>query len=162
MAEAYCKECGARLEEREIELEGMVPYCPACNQFRFPQYNVAVSMIVVDESTGKILLLQQYGKPSWILVAGYVAKGESLEDAAIREIREETGLMVSSLKFNRTRYYEPSDTLMCNFTAFVADGSKLHANFEIDAFQWFTPEEARENIRRDVAKWFLERYLEES
>ena len=31
-------------------------------------YNVAVSMIVVDEETGKILLIQQYGKPSYILV----------------------------------------------------------------------------------------------
>ena len=31
-----------------------VPYCPKCQQYRFPMYNVAVSMIVVDEETGKI------------------------------------------------------------------------------------------------------------
>ena len=68
----YCFECGTALIEKELEEEGIVPYCPKCQQYRFPMYNVAVSMIVVDEETGKILLIQQYGKPSYILVAGYV------------------------------------------------------------------------------------------
>ena len=49
--------------EKELEAEGIVPYCPKCQQYRFPMYNLAVSMIVVDEETGKILLIQQYGKP---------------------------------------------------------------------------------------------------
>ena len=58
-------------------------------------YNVAVSMVVTDEETGKILLIQQYGKPTYILVAGYVNRGEAEEDAVVREVREETGLHVS-------------------------------------------------------------------
>ena len=56
------QECGTALIEKELEEEGIVPYCPKCQQYRFPMYNVAVSMIVVDEETGKILLIQQYGK----------------------------------------------------------------------------------------------------
>lgn len=79
-----------------------MPYCPKCQQYRFPMYNVAVSMIVVDEETGKILLIQQYGKPSYILVAGYVNRGEAEEHAVVREVREETGLEVEHLRFNRT------------------------------------------------------------
>ena len=67
-------------------------------------YNVAVSMVVTDEETGKILLIQQYGKPTYILVAGYVNRGEAEEDAVAREVREETGLHVSRMKFNRTRF----------------------------------------------------------
>ncbi|MHA3678152.1 NUDIX domain-containing protein [Faecalibacterium sp. PGM34] len=88
--------------EKELEEEGIVPYCPKCQQYRFPMYNVAVSMIVVDEETGKILLIQQYGKPSYILVAGYVNRGEAEEHAVVREVREETGLEVEHLRFNRT------------------------------------------------------------
>ena len=87
---------------KELEEEGIVPYCPKCQQYRFPMYNVAVSMIVVDEETGKILLIQQYGKPSYILVAGYVNRGEAEEHAVVREVREETGLEVEHLRFNRT------------------------------------------------------------
>ena len=69
MIQKHCFECGTALIEKELEEEGIVPYCPKCQQYRFPMYNVAVSMIVVDEETGKILLIQQYGKPSYILVA---------------------------------------------------------------------------------------------
>jgi NAD+ diphosphatase len=56
-----------------------VPFCEKCNQYRFPVYNVAVSMIVVNEQNGKIMLLQHYGKPAYILVAGYINRGEQSE-----------------------------------------------------------------------------------
>lgn len=102
MIQKHCFECGTALIEKELEEEGVVPYCPKCQQYRFPMYNVEVSMIVVDEETGKILLIQQYGKPSYILVAGYVNRGEAEEHAVVREVREETGLEVEHLRFNRT------------------------------------------------------------
>ena len=52
MIQKHCFECGTALIEKELEEEGIVPYCPKCQQYRFPMYNVAVSMIVVDEETG--------------------------------------------------------------------------------------------------------------
>ena len=162
MSNNYCRECGTKLVPRELENEGIVPYCPECGQYRFPQSNVAVSMIVVNEENDEILLIQQYGRPSYILVAGYVSRGEALEDAVVREVREETGMTVSRVKFNRTQFFEKSDTLMCNFTAFVKDASELDPNYEIDACKWFTRDEARANIRPDsLAEWFLVSYLEE-
>jgi NAD+ diphosphatase len=125
-------------------------------------YNVAVSMVVINEQTGEILLIKQYGRPHSILVAGYVNRGEQLEHAVSREIKEETGMTVSRIKFNRTSFYEPSNTLMCNFTAFVADANELNPNKEIDSYQWFTPDEARRNIRPDsLAQKFLNAYLDE-
>ena len=48
----------------------------------------------------KILLIQQYGKARNILVAGYVNKGESAEEAVVREVKEETGLTVVDYRFN--------------------------------------------------------------
>jgi NAD+ diphosphatase len=162
MIEKHCHECGTALIEKELENEGIVPYCPKCEQYRFPMYNVAVSMIVINEQTGEILLIKQYGRPHFILVAGYVNRGEQLEQAVVREIKEETGMTVIRIKFNRTSFFEPSNTLMCNFTAFVKDASEMSPNGEIDSFQWFTPDEARKNIRPDsLAEKFLNVYLEE-
>ena len=162
MSSNYCRECGTKLELRELEHEGMVPYCPSCDTFRFPQYNVAVSMITVNEATDEILLIKQYGRPTFILVAGYVSRGESLEEAVVREIREETGMTVAHMKYNRTQYFEKSDTLMCNFTAFVRDASGFDPNYEIDSYAWFTRDEARRNIRPDsLAEYFLVSYLDE-
>ncbi len=158
----YCRECGTKLVPKELEHEGIVPYCPSCGKFRFPQYNVAVIMIVVDEEKQKILLIQQYGRPQYILVAGYVVRGESLEDAVAREVREETGMTVSHIKFNRTQFYEGSGSLMCNFTAFVRNAEEFAPNYEIDSSKWFTFEEARQNIRHgSLAEYFLVSYLDE-
>ena len=158
----FCRECGTELVPKELENEGVVPYCPKCGAFRFPQYNVAVSMIVVNEEKDEILLIKQYGRPTYILVAGYVTRGEALEDAVRREVKEETGMTVSRLKFNRTQFFEKSDALMCNFTAFVKDASELSPNFEIDSCAWFTRDEARANIRpNSLAEYFLVSYLDE-
>ena len=127
MIQKHCFECGTSLIEKELEGEGIVPYCPKCEQYRFPMYNVAVSMIVIG-----------------------------------REIKEETGMTVSQIKFNRTSFFEPSNTLMCNFTAYVKDDSELSPNQEIDSYQWFTPDDARKNIRpNSLAERFLNAYLDE-
>ncbi len=142
----HCWECGCRLEERELEQEGRVPFCPRCGEFRFPIYSVAVSMVILNRENGKTLLIKQYGKDFYRLVAGYVNRGETLEHAAAREIREETGMRVSGLHFNRTSFFEPSNTLMCNFTATVEDDREFHPNGEIDSFGWFAPEEAAEKL----------------
>lgn len=163
MAEKYCKECGTKLTEKELEGDGMVPYCENCNEFRFPGFNVAVIMIVIDKKTDKILLIKQYGRPFYILVAGYVNKGESAETAVAREIKEETGLNICGLRFNRTKYFEPSNALMCNFTAFVEDGSLIDCNSEIDEYAWFTRDEAVHQIKdQSLAKKFLVAYLDEA
>ena len=163
MIQKHCWECGAALIEKPLESEGIVPFCPVCGEYRFPMYNAAVSMIVVDENTGRILLIQQYGRPSYILVAGYINRGESAEDAVRREILEETGLHAGHIHFNRTRFFEPSNTLMCNFTAFVPDAERIHVNREVDRFRWFSPAEARANIRpNSLAAAFLDAWLDEN
>ena len=163
MKEQYCHKCSTKLVEKELENEGLIPFCPDCGEYRFPMYNVAVSMIVINEETDKILLIQQYGRERNILVAGYVNRTESLEEAVKREIREETGMSVSRIRFNRTKFFHPSDTLMCNFTAWVEDDSELNPNGEIDAYRWFDRDEARENILQgSLAAEFLNAYLDEA
>lgn len=161
--QTHCPACGRKLIEKPLEGEGMVPYCEGCAAWRFPQFNVAVSMIVRDEGTGRILLIQQYGRESYILVAGYVSRGEAAEHAVVREILEETGLTATRIRFNRTKFFEPSNTLMVNFTAWIRDAGELHTNGEIDRCRWFTPDEARTNIRpNSLAAEFLNAYLDEA
>lgn len=162
MSEKYCVECGTELLPKKLKNAGIIPFCPNCQQYRFPMYNVAVSMIVVNEATNRILLIKQYGKDSYILVAGYVNRTEAIEHAVIREVKEETGMTVSRIVFNRTKFFEPSNTLMCNFTAFVTDDHELHPNEEIDSYAWFSFDEARVQIKQgSLAAEFLIAYLDQ-
>ena len=156
----YCMQCGGRLRLKRHETEGDIPFCDACGEYRFPIFNTAVSMIVENPSRDRVILIQQYGRPVYILCAGYVNRGEDAEDAAVREVREELGLTVTRLRFNRSHYFAPSNTLMLNFTATVAE-EEAHPNWEIDRWRWFTLPEARESVKpNSLARAFLLGYLD--
>lgn len=156
----YCVQCGTKLIEKELAGEGIVPYCSSCGEYRFPHFNVAVSMIVRNPAEDKILLIQQYGRKDYILVAGYVNQGEDAEHAVARELQEETGLKARNIRFNRSHYFAPSNTLMLNFSCTAEDESLAELTDEVDSAAWFSIEDAKENIKRNsLAQQFLNEFL---
>lgn len=156
----YCMECGTRLTEKYLEKEEMIPYCDSCKAYRFPVFNTAVSMIVYDSKKDKILLIQQYGRPHYILVAGYVNKGENAEQAVRREVFEEVGLEIDKIVYNKTAYFEPSNTLMINYVCYVTNAEQIRVNDEVDKYEWFTIEEAESEIKpNSLAREFLLNYI---
>ncbi len=158
----YCYECGTMLHKRFLEHEGEVPYCETCGCYRFPIFSTAVSVIVLNPGRDKILLIQQYGRASNILVAGYINKGENAEHTVVREVQEEIGLTVGELAFNRSAYFDRSNTLMLNFSCVAESESLEHLNRqEVDQAAWFTFDEAKQAIRpQSLAEQFLLHFLE--
>ncbi len=156
----HCMQCGCRLEEKYLESEGkMIPWCPQCGEYRFPVFNAGVSMIITNPARDNVLLIRQYGGDQHILCAGYINKGEDAENAAVREIKEELGLDVESISFNRSHYYAPSNTLMFNFTAVVEEENAV-PNEEIDSWSWMSIDEAKNRIRKNsLAQAFLNGWL---
>lgn len=158
----YCYECGTKLMDKYLEGEGMIPYCEKCGQYRFPIFNTAVSMEVLNPSQDKVILIQQYGRTRNILVAGYVNRGESAEEAVVREVREEIGLEVGHIRFNKSKFYAGSNTLMINFSC-VASSEDLSGRKtdEVDYARWYSLDEARENVYHgSLAEEFLLHYLD--
>ena len=157
----YCMDCGAELVMKRHEAEGTdVPYCPRCRDWRFPVFSTAVSMILTNAARDRVLLIKQYGRPFYVLCAGYVNRGEDAEDAVVREVREELGMTVTEYRFNRSRYFPPSNTLMLNFTATVREETP-RPNAEVDAWSWFSLPEARNAIKPDsLAAAFLQGWLD--
>jgi NAD+ diphosphatase len=156
----YCMQCGTKLVMKYHESEGKeIPYCSTCSDYRFPVFNTAVSMVVTNQAEDRILLIKQYGRDRYILVAGYINKGEDAKHAVIREVGEEMNLRVVKVRFNHSHYFSKSNTLMLNYTAIV-DSMDVHENNEIDSYRWFSREEAAKNVaRRSLAGDFLNGYL---
>ncbi len=160
---AYCEKCGCQLIEKELADEGIIPYCEMCGEYRFPLSNTAVSMIVLSPDQTKILLIQQYGKMDWILVAGYVNQKECLEDALHREYREEIGRSIMRMQYMKSAYFEASNTLMCNYVI-LSDSISLQAlhRQEVDEAKWFSFAQARQEIKQNsLAQHFLYYFMEE-
>lgn len=152
----HCYECGTALTEKICDHEGLVPFCGSCNTFRFPIFSTAVSCIVFNKTEDKILLIQQYGRPDYILVAGYITQGENAEQTMIREVKEETSLTVIHHRYMKSEYYEKSNTLILNYCCVVDSEDLSNINHEIDKADWFSIHEAKNVIKKDsLAERFL-------
>jgi ADP-ribose pyrophosphatase YjhB (NUDIX family) len=93
----FCPRCGGGLERRL--LKSKEPERLVCRQCGFVFYldpKIAVGTII-RSAVGRLVLVRRaiepgYGK--WVFPGGYVDRGETLTDAAVREAREECGLEV--------------------------------------------------------------------
>jgi ADP-ribose pyrophosphatase YjhB (NUDIX family) len=90
----YCPVCATALVEKFIDHVSRSA-CPACNFILFLDPKLVV--IVVVQHEGKLLLGRRNiepGKGLWSFFGGYVDRGEKVEEAAMREVKEETNLDV--------------------------------------------------------------------
>ena len=158
----YCTRCGQKLSLRFCENEGLIPYCVKCESYIFPQFPVAVSMVVTNRAQAKILLAKHVDDEDFILFAGYVKKGENAEKTVPREIKEELGMNVVKAKYTSSRYHANKDILMLNFIVIVEDTPiKLNTD-EISEARWCTHDEALALIRKNTtAEFFLTNAIKE-
>ncbi|HIR66875.1 MAG TPA: NUDIX domain-containing protein [Candidatus Coproplasma avicola] len=152
----YCSVCGEKLALVVNKYEGLVPFCKNCNEYRFPQFATAVSLVVTNRAKDKILLAKHLGQDDYILIAGYVKKGETAEKAVTREFKEETKLNAVKYKYMSSRYHEPRNVLMLNFLVIAENGDVVADPGEIEECTWFGFDEALEKVRKNsVAEAFL-------
>ena len=93
-AHSFCSFCGARFPEGA----GWPRRCPACNTttYRNP---LPVAVVLVPVEDGGLLLIRRAIEPrtgKLALPGGYVNDGETWQEAAAREVREETGITVAA------------------------------------------------------------------
>jgi 8-oxo-dGTP diphosphatase len=91
----YCAACGALTEARLIE-ERMRPVCTVCGQVAYLDPKLAVAVIIFRDDRVLLGKRGMHGREpgKWSFPAGFVERGERVEDAAVRETREETGLQI--------------------------------------------------------------------
>jgi ADP-ribose pyrophosphatase YjhB (NUDIX family) len=88
----YCHYCSHQVEQR-IESDTLRDYCPSCAIYFYENPLPVVSTILVNDR--KVLLVKRGNDPyrgQWCLPSGFAESGESIADAALRELEEETGI----------------------------------------------------------------------
>ena len=138
---AYCPRCGG--ETRDQSIDGTTrPVCSQCGFTIFLDPKLAVAVVIEQE--GKILLglraegSRQPGK--WSFPAGFVDRGERVEAAAAREIREETGIQIGSLSLLELISSDGEPVVLVVYIATSFDG-KPQPGDDLAELGWFDPDE---------------------
>jgi NAD+ diphosphatase len=135
----FCGVCGAaNLRARA----GHVLRCSreSCAQETFPRLDPAIIVLVSDAHGERALLGRQavWTKGRYSTIAGFVEPGESLEDAVIREVEEETGVLVGDVEYVASQPWPFPSSLMLGFRA-VARTEAIHLrDGELEDARWFT------------------------
>lgn len=133
----YCQRCGMKLIPKEIGDEGFIPFCEYCQIPYFNNPICSVLVVVVNPKDEVLLLRQNYVSEShWVLVAGYLKVGETLEQAVAREVQEETGLTVQDCHYILSYDYPRKELLMLGFVAYTNDITFTHHSKEVDDLRW--------------------------
>lgn len=150
---AYCYKCGTELESRKHEGRERY-YCPECSKIRYRNSAPVAGVFVVRDN--KVLLIKRGNEPhkgKWSYPAGYLEFDEKPEEGAVRELKEETGLVSSEeeLELVTTIHLEHPDKYVVGNAYAVGFDSvegKVRAGSDAEDAKFWTIEDMRSSVSR--------------
>ena len=153
----YCGRCGVPMELQKIE---RAKKCPQCGLLYFPR--LAPAIIVAIERGDKLLMARsrRFAPGVYSVLAGFVEPGESLEEAVVREVKEEVSISIKDIRYFGSQPWPFPHSLMIGFTATYAGGEISIDETELEDAGWFTidnlpPLPGRISIARKLIDWFI-------
>lgn len=124
-----------------------------------------VGAFILNDKNELLLLSSPKWKGKYIIPGGHIELTEKIEDALIREVREETGLIISDIKFLNIDEYidtknpkEVKHYVFLNYTAHTGS-NKVTLNEEATRYKWVPLQDALNLKVTDSIKCVLKNYL---
>ncbi len=135
----FCQRCGAPTEERSVDGRER-PVCTGCGAVVYLDPKLAVAVVI--ERDGCILLGKRAAwtraPGAWSFPAGFVERGEVVETAAIREVVEETGLLVELGPILGVFSESGETVILLVYPAISFTGDPV-AGDDLTELRWFSP-----------------------
>lgn len=136
-AHNYCGYCGGKMTpSSDISVK-----CTVCEREIWPQLSPAMVVLVTRNDGEEALLVHAANfkhADVHALVAGFVETGESLEQCVAREIKEETSIEVSNIKYIGSQSWPFPGQMMVGFSAEYKSGEIKLSDGELTSAGWFT------------------------
>ena len=121
-----------------------------------------------NENSFQIILISVRNGQAWCLPKGIVDKGETTEEAALREVSEETGLtgrIIDKLGDINYWYYIKEDNIKCRKTVHFylmeyVSGDTADHDIEVDEAVWFSLETALKKVSFKGDRTMIEKAIE--
>ncbi len=156
----FCGACGSPLADKDDAGEDSGGrFCASCGRVHFPRISPAVIVLIRKGPHALLAHNARFRGGFFGLIAGFVEAGETLEEAAVREAREEAGIEIHRLRYAKSQPWPFPDSLMVAFHAEWASGEARPDGVEIAELRWCLPDELP-NIppKGSVARYLLDEF----
>jgi len=154
----YCGRCGSPMQKHT----DISKRCPQCGKEVWPNLSVAVITLVSRGDEALLVHARNFRGNFYGLIAGFVETGETLEEAAEREIMEETGIRVRNIRYFASQPWPFPSGLMVGFNADYESGDVRLQKSELSSGDWFD----RHNLpqlpeKLSIARRLIDNWLKE-
>ena len=130
----YCGQCGSKMQLVSWELAML---CHKCGHRCYPRISPCV-LVAIRKDQQILLARSKRHKPGFFsILAGFVESGETLEQAAVREVYEEVGVRIQNLRYVGSQPWPFPHSLMTGFLADYQSGDIVCQEDEIAEAYWF-------------------------
>jgi NAD+ diphosphatase len=136
----FCANCG---HATVLADAGYRRHCGACAIDHFPRTDPVVILVAVRDSHCLLGRQPQFLPGVYSALAGFVEPGESLEDAARREIQEESGIKVGPVRYHSSQPWPFPTSLMIGLLGEAETSEIAIDHDELEDARWFDPDEIR-------------------
>ena len=119
--------------------------CPKCGNHIYPKIVPAVIVGVVDPVDNR-LMVTRYANRSIhydALIAGFTEFGETLEENVVREVKEETGLAVTNIRYYKSQPWGMVSDILMGFYCDVTGSREVTLDGELGSAVWLSPDEIK-------------------
>jgi NAD+ diphosphatase len=136
----FCANCGHQTEMRD---GGYRRHCAHCTADHFPRTDPVV--IIVVRNANSFLLGRQasWAKGRYSALAGFMEPGETIEEAARREVLEEAGIRVGAITYVASQPWPFPASLMLGLIGQALNRDIVIDKTELEDARWFSRAEIR-------------------
>lgn len=158
--QVFCGRCGNVMKEDTVE---RAMRCEKCGNIVYPRINPVVIVAIKNDEDQLLVTKYAHGYAKYALVAGFIEIGETAEEAAQREAKEETGLDITDLVYYKDQPWAWSSSLITTFVAKAHGDQKIKVDHsELKKAVWITREnkEVDPNDDASITAEMIHKYLE--
>jgi NAD+ diphosphatase len=144
----FCARCGAKTE---IAQAGWRRDCPACAAQNFPRTDPVVIVLAIHGDACLMGRQKNFPPGMYSCLAGFVECGETLEEAARREIFEEAGVRLGAVDVLASQPWPFPSSLMVGCRARAFSREIVMDTVELEDCRWFTRDETRAMVAGEQA-----------
>jgi len=136
-------------------------FVDACGNLIFPRISPAIIIAIIKDDQILLAHNKNFRSNLHSVVAGFMEPGETFEDTARREVLEEVGIKIGSIRYFASQPWPFPDSLMIGLFGAYESGEIQVDGVEIESAGWYRRDDLPEipdttSIAGRMIRWYID------